>query len=51
MNIQDLKRLAEARLAYLTERKAEAERQGDVDTIIAMEAEMSETQATLASMQ
>ena len=50
MNIQDLKRLAEARIAYLIERKAEAERQGDINTIITLESEIAETQQTVDSL-
>lgn len=50
MTPEDLIRLCEARLANLSQLKRSAEQIGDVPRVAALEVEIAQTEATLASL-
>ena len=50
MNIKDLIRIVSATLATLNSAKATATSLGDLDRIVQLDANIEETQATLASL-
>ena len=51
MNVEQLIKLAEARLSYLSALHAEATRVGDADRLAAIEQDQADTQATLTALQ
>lgn len=51
MTIQDLIRLAQTRLAYLSQRRSVAESTGDAVAVSAVDAEIAETEHTLQHLQ
>lgn len=51
MTIDQLIKMAERRIAHLTESRTAAERIGDVDAVSRLDGDIAETQATLAKLQ
>lgn len=51
MTIADLMRLAQVRLTHLSQRRSAAEQVGDVGAVESIDAEIAETEATLAKLQ
>lgn len=50
MTLQDLIRIVSAKLATLNSAKATATALGDLDRVVQLDADIEETQATLASL-
>ena len=50
MSISDLIRLAQNRLATLNSARATADRNGETDRVSTLDAEIAETEATLATL-